>query len=185
MEDKSQKRSFINNKKGNGCIIAFFIIFLIIFVPLLIELISNNIENSNKAKHEATLIKEGNVKSASDVINEIMEILKNKDEAKLEEYLSEDFAYSDNDRNYSKHIKGFIDDLTIYSTSYEIERKENDIKGKETYRVYWNVVEENRDNGVDKTSQYYCLQKMTITLVRVVKENVITYDIEKIILTDN
>ena len=185
MKEKSQKKDFINNKKGNGCIIVFFIIFLIIFVPLLIKLVSNNIEDSNKAKHEATLIEEGKVKSASDVINDIMEILKSKDEAKLEEYLSEDFVYLDNDRNQSKYINSFIDDLTIYSTSYEIERRGNDIKDKETYRVYWNVVEKNRDNGIDKTSQYYCLQQITIMLVRVVKEDIITYDIEKIILTDN
>lgn len=185
MEDKSQKRCFINNKKGNGCIIAFFIIFLIIFIPLLVQLISNNIENSNKAKHETALIEEGKVKSASDVMDEIMEILKSKDEVKLEGYLSENFTYFDNDGNNSKYINSFIDDLAIYSTSYEIERRGNDIKDKETYRVYWNVVEKNRDNGIDKTSQYYCLQKITIMLTRVVKEDIITYDIEKIILTDN
>ena len=66
-----------------------------------------------------------------------------------------------------------------------MDERENSIEDKATYRIYWNVVEENKKNGIDKDSEYYCLQKITIILKRIVKEDIITYDIEKIILTDN
>lgn len=179
-------KNLSNDKnKGLGCAITLLILVAIIFIPLIINTISDSIESDNEAKHEAQLIEEGKTKSANDVINEIAEILKNCDEAKLKEYVAENFEYSDNDRNHSKYIDNFLRDLSIYSSSYEIERRGNDIKDKETYRIYWNIVEENRDNGVDKTSQYYCLQKITIMLKRVIKEDIITYEIEKIILTDN
>lgn len=174
-----------DKNKGLGCAITLLILAAIIFIPLIINTISDSIESDKEARHEVQLIEEGKTKSASDVINEIMEILKNRDETKLEEYLAENFIYSDNDNNQSKYIDNFLSDLSIYSSSYEIERRGNEIQDKETYRIYWNIVEENRDNGVDKTSQYYCLQKITMMLKRVIKEDIITYEIEKIILTDN
>lgn len=184
MEDKKEKQT--NGSNGEGCAIGLLIIFLIIFIPTVIGFITNSVETSSKAKHETKLIEEGKVESAEIVINEIVEKIKGKESRNLNSYLADDFSYYDKDNYEHKYIYSFYDDLQILSTNYEIERRgdtsKNDIV---TYRIYWNVVEENKSNGIDKTSQYYCLQKITIMLKRVVKENEITYEIEKIILTDN
>lgn len=83
-------------------LIVFLIIFLLIFLPILIGLVSNNIEYTNQSKHEEKLIKEGKVKTHSDVINEIVDILKKRDEEKLKEYLSSDFNYWDDNNTESK-----------------------------------------------------------------------------------
>lgn len=175
-----------NKKNTNGGLIFLLIFLLIIFVPILVWLTSDNIKNANQVKHEEKLIEEGKIKTSNEVINEIIEILKNKDENKLKEYLSENFIYSDNDRSQSKYIHDFINDLTyLIKDNYEIEKRGNNLEDKETYRIYWNVVEENKKKEIDKTSKYYCLQKITIILKRVIKQDIITYEIEKIILTSN
>lgn len=150
----------------------------------MIGLISNNIKSSNKEKHEALLIEEGKIKTDSEVINEIIEILIERNGRKLEEYLSYEFVYVDNDRHESKYVGSFWTDLNyLVEDNYDIEKRANDIKDEETYRIYWNVVEQNK--GLGRANQYYCLQKITIILEKIVKEDIITYEIEKIILTDN
>lgn len=179
MEEKKQA----NKNDGTGCAIVLFIIFLIIFVPILIGLVSNNVEKSNQAKHEAKLIEEGKTKTHNEIINEIMQILKNKEKEQLEKYLSKDFTYYDNNNMEHRFLDSFISDLQIYTSSYEIERR-GDINKYDTatYWIYWNVVEKNKINGVDKADTNYCLQRIYIYLKRVVKEDTITYEIEKIIL---
>ena len=62
-----------------------------------------------------------------------------------------------------------------------MQKRENDFEDKETYRIYWNT----NKLVTDKTNNLYSLQKITVVLNRVVKEDIITYEIEKIILTDN
>ena len=178
--EKTEKQ---NN--GTGCLIVFFVIFLLIFVPILIGVISNNIENSNKVKHEQRLIEDGKIKTHNEVINEILEILKSRNETKLKEYLADDFTYYDNNNIEHKYLSSFFEDLKIFHLNYEIEQRGNDIKNQETYRIYWNVIEENKKRGIKKQEQYYCLQKITIILERAVKADEITYEIKKIILTDN
>lgn len=177
-----EKQTQDNN---NSLLIVLFIIFLLIFLPILIGLVSNNIEKTKQAKHEETLIAEGKVKTHNEVINEIVEIFKSRDKEKIKEYLSEDFVYYDNNNVEHKYITSFFEELKIYSSIYESERR-GDINqdDRATYRIYWNVVEENKKRGVDKTSQYYCLQTITVMLERVVKEDKITYEIEKIILKE-
>nr|DAS27210.1 MAG TPA: hypothetical protein [Caudoviricetes sp.] len=177
-----------NENKGTSTtanLIILLIIFLLICSPILIKLISNNIKNANQAKHEERLLEEGKIKTHNEVMNEIVEILKDKDKEKIKNYSAIDFVYYDNNNIEHKYINSFWDDLSIYITSYEIEERENSTEDKVTYRIYWNVVEENKKKGIDKTNQYYCLQKITIILKRAVKENEITYEIEKIILTNN
>lgn len=175
-----------NDKKNTeGYLIIFLIIFLLIFLPILIRLISNNINTSNQVKHEAKLVEEGKIKTHNEVINEIIEILKNKNNDNLREYISNDFVYYDNDNIAHRYISDFLQDLKILSSTYEIERRgDTNLNDLTTYRIYWNIVEENKKRGIDKTNSYYCLQKITIMLKRVVKENEITYEIEKIILKD-
>ena len=149
MEEKQQIQANKNN--GSGCAIVLFIVFLLIFAPMLIGLISNNIETSNQAKHEAKLIEYGKTKTHNQVIDEIVEMLKNKDAGKLKEYLADDFIYYDNDNIEHKYISSFFEDLKIHTTSYEIERR-GDISANDwaTYRIYWNIVEENKEEVIEE-----------------------------------
>jgi len=175
------------NNNATGCVIVFFIIFLIIFVPILIGLVSNNIEKSNQTKHEAKLIEEGKTKTHDEVINEIVEIFKNKnkDKEKLNGYLATDFIYYDNENIEHKYISSFFEDLNIYTTSCELERR-GDTSSNDwaTYRIYWNVVEENKKRGIKRQEHGYCLQTITIMLKKTIKQDIITFEIEKIILKD-
>lgn len=167
-----------------GCMIALVVIFAIVIFMIITNLVGENIEYEQNVKHEQQLIQEGKVKSHKEVINEIVEILKNKEENKIKEYIAEDFVYYNDNNTESKYISNLFRDLQILSSKYEIEKRGNSIKDKETYLIYWNVVEANRDKGVQKSDNNYCLQRINIYLKKVVKEDLITYEIEKIILRD-
>lgn len=175
-----------DNKNGNGtgCLIIILIIVAIIFIPIIFNTLKESNESLQKTKLEGKLIEEGKVKTYDKTINEILEILKNKDENKLKEYLSNDFLYYDNNNRESKYITAFFRDLKILSSEYDIERRGDTSRDDVvTYRIYWNVVNGNKSLG--RTSQYYCLQKVTIMLKRIVKQDIITYEVDKIILKDN
>ncbi len=173
------------DKKSNGlgrCIVVLILV-TIIFVPIIVGTISNSIQSSKAEKHEQQLIEEEKVKAAEEVIYELAEIFKNKDENKIKEYLAEDFSYYDNENIKHKYPSSFLKDLNVLTSSYDIEKKENSIQDEETYRIYWNVVEVNKKWG--RESQYYCLQRITVILKRVIKENIITYEVEKLVLNNN
>lgn len=180
MEEEKQK-----SPKSNytGCLIAFFIMLIIIFIIIAIGMTSTTSKEQDEINHENELISQGKTKNASEIIEEVAELLKNRDMIKFNEYLSDNFIYLGKNNYESKTIDKLFTDLQYLSSSYDIEERGNDLEDKETYRIYWNVVEQNKNLG--RTNQYYCLQKITITLKKVVKEDVITYEIEKIILTDN
>lgn len=174
-----------NEKQGIGCIIAFLFLFTIIVIPIIISMISNTIKDVKETKHESQLISEGKSKAHKEVINEIIESLKSKDEIQMKEFLAKDFIYYDSEHIEHKYISDFFKDLKNLSSSYEIERR-GDVNQSETatYWIYWNVVEKNKIMGIHKSDTNYCLQRIYVYLNRVVKENEITYEIEKIILKD-
>ena len=179
------------NKKNSKNEIWIFVLVILIIVSIMagsiiIGTISNSIKSSTESKHEEMLIKDGKTKTSNEVIDEIIELLKNKNESELEKYLSDNFIYYDNNNYGHKYLSYFLDDLGIYTTSYEIERRNDTFQDDiATYKVYWNVVEENKNKGIDKTNQYYCLQKIAVILRRIVKQDIITYEIEKIVLINN
>lgn len=178
---EEDKKEIQEQKNGKVVYLILFIIFIVVLIPF-ISIASQSVENLNKSKHEAKLIEEGKTKTQDEVINEIIEMLKCKDEEELKQYLSEEFRYYDNDNKEYKYTTNFFRDLGTLTSNYETEQRSNDIKDKETYRIYWNVVEKNKEYGVKRGEQYYCLQTITIMLKRVVKQDEITYQIEKIIL---
>lgn len=172
----------MNNKVALIVGVLILILVLLIFIPALLE----RQKELELLQHEEQLIRQGKVKNDRDVINAIVEILKERNESKLQQYLASNFLYYDNNNIEHKYISDFWDDLQyLVDDQYDIEKRENSVEDKETYIIYWNEVEENKKNGINKSSEYYCLQKITIILKRIVKEDIITYDIEKIILTDN
>lgn len=165
-----------------GGLIVFLIIFLLIFAPILIGLISNNIENRKKVEHEEKLIEEGKVETADTIINQIIEILEDRDKEKINQYLSKDFVYYNNDNIESKFISGFWNDLKYYTGKHYIEQR-GDTSNEEskTFWIYWDIPEQ------IEYKQYadYSLQKICIYMKRVVKEDSITYEINQIILKNN
>ena len=114
-------------------------------------------------------------------MNEIIEILKSRKEEDLKKYLTEDFVYINNDSYESKYISGFWNDLKYFTGKYYLEKRGNSIKDEETYWIYWDIPKE---LTYEQYSQY-SLQRIFVYLKRTVKENVITYKINKIILRDN
>lgn len=79
-------------------------------------------------------------------------------------------------------ITSFWNDLQyIVEDKCAWERRGNSTEDGRTYIIYWNT----NEGIIDKSDSLYCLQKITIMLKKVVKEDIITYNIEKIILTDN
>lgn len=180
MEEK--KKINFTKGKGLGYIVALLVVVLFVFILMIRE----PLKEQGRLDKEKQLIEEGKTKTHNEVINEIIEILRDKKESELKKYLADSFKYYNNDKIESKYISGFLKDLDILSSSYDIERRGDTHQDSVvTYRIYWNVVEENKKKGIDKTDRYYCLQRITIMLKRIVNENEITYEIEKIILTDN
>ena len=116
----------------------------------------------------------------------IVEILKKRDEDRLEQYFAEGFIYYDNNNNVEyKYLDNFWIDLTTYISSYEIEKKDDaNEENLEAYEVYWNIVEANKNIGIDKTDKNYCLQRIRIILKKVVMKDFITYKLNRIVLTN-
>ena len=125
----------------------------------------------------------GKTVSSVTVINEIIETLKTRQEDNLKKYLANDFKYYDNNNMEHKYVSSFIEDLKLLISTYDLERR-GDASSNDwaTYRVYWNVVEENKANGIKREERGYCLQTITIMLKKATKQDVITYEIEKIVL---
>ena len=69
----------------------------------------------------------------------------------------------------------------IVENNYTWEKRNNSIEDEETYTIYWNT----NKGIINKSDRLYCSQKITIILRKAVNEEIITYEIGKIILTDN
>lgn len=166
-------------KKRN---IIVFIAFLLVVILTLVSLMSKNIKASKQEKHEQKLIQEGNVVDSNKFIEEIVEILKNRDEEKLKKYLSSDFNYWDNNNTESKYIYNFWSDLKFYTGKHYIEER-GDVTDQnyKTFWIYWDIPEQLEY----KQYSQYSLQKICIDIRKVVKENIITYEINQIILKNN
>lgn len=164
----------------------FWIIAFIFIILSIIMYIGYNITSTSTQSNQ-----EKQIKTSDEVLNEIIEILKNNRsvgydaENILESYLSDDFNYISPTNYNSKFVSGFLSDVKICFSSYETEKR-GDIYQDDTvtYRIYWNIVEENKARGVNKAERGYCLQTINIYLKKVTKENLITYEIERIILNN-
>jgi len=172
-------------KENKNSRICYCVIILILVAIIFIPIISNSIKEYKTQKHIEQLIANGKVKKPEEVLNEIIEALKGKNEKQIEEYIADEFKYYNRNNSESISISSLLMDLQVLASSYEIERRGNINKDEYiTYYIYWNVVEQNKNSGVNKAEQYYCLQKIHIYLKKIVKEDIITYEIEKIRLLD-
>lgn len=170
----------MEEKKNNKFI---WIIGGIILLIILLISVTNFLENKKELDviaHERELIQEGKVEASEEIVREIAEILKNREEDALEQYLTEDFSYWKNGETQS--IDDFWNDLNyLVENKYSIEERGNSIEDEETWFIYWNT----NESITDKSSDLYCLQEIRIYLKRVVEEEFITYKIERIILNNN
>lgn len=174
MEEKKVK----NNDKT--FIIISVVIMAVIFIPIIIGLISSSASESREFNHETKLIQEGKSESPSKVLDKIINDLKDRKKEEFKKLLTEDFVYCNNG-NKIKKISNFWDDLKKYEGKYYTEQRGNSIKNHETYWIYWNIPEKTNYNEYTENYQ----QRIMIYLKKVVKEDIITYEIEKIILKDN
>lgn len=159
-----------------------FIAFLLVVILTLVSLMSKNIKVSKQEKQEQKLIQEGNVVDSNKFMEELVEILKKRDEEKLKDYLSSDFSYYNNNNTESKYINNFWSDLKFYTgKSYIEERGDTLNQENKTFWIYWDIPEQLEY----KQYSQYSLQKICIYMRRIVKEDIITYEINQIILKNN
>lgn len=159
-----------------------FIAFLLVVILTLVSLMSKNIKVSKQEKQEQKLIQEGNVVDSNKFMEELVEILKKRDEEKLKDYLSSDFSYYNNNNTESKYINNFWSDLKFYTgKSYIEERGDTLNQENKTFWIYWDIPEQLEY----KQYSQYSLQKICIYMRRIVKEDIIIYEINQIILKNN
>lgn len=159
-----------------------FIAFLLVVILTLVSLMSKNIKVSKQEKQEQKLIQEGNVVDSNKFMEELVEILKKRDKEKLKDYLSSDFSYYNNNNTESKYINNFWSDLKFYTgKSYIEERGDTLNQENKTFWIYWDIPEQLEY----KQYSQYSLQKICIYMRRIVKEDIITYEINQIILKNN
>ena len=111
-----------------------------------------------------------------------MKLLTKDIEEKLKEYLSSDFNYWDDNNTESKYVYKFWSDLKFYTGKHYIEER-GDITDTnyKTFWIYWDIPEQLEY----KQYSQYSLQKICIYMRKVVKEDIITYEINQIILKNN
>lgn len=169
----------MEEKKNNNFIWTIGGIILLIILLISVANFLENKKELDVIAHERELIQEGKVEASEEIVREIAEILKNREEDALEQYLTEDFSYWKNGETQS--IDDFWNDLNyLVENKYSIEERENSIEDEETWFIYWNT----NESITDKSSDLYCLQEIRIYLKRVVEEEFITYKIERIILNN-
>ena len=162
--------------KEKSKIIKYIIIGIAIIAIIIFTILYDDIKELNDTKHKTELIQQGKIESSYSIINEIIQVLKEKDSSKLDEYLNDDIEYWKDDKE--KNINSFLQDIDkIEDNNWKIEQRNNSIDNQETYLIYWNT---NKD-----IINIECSQKITFILEEVVKSDTITYEIKKIILINN
>ena len=180
------KTNFVNSERNNnnsnkvvwitGLIIL--ILVLLLFIPKLVD----DKKELDELKYEGQLIQEGKVVSDTEVINEIVNILKERKKEQLNSYITADFTYVNNNGIESNSLYNFWNDLDyLVEDNYDIEKRGSSIQNEETYFVYWNT----NNKVIDRNDNMYCLQELRIYLKKVVETDRITYKVYRIILTDN
>lgn len=157
-----------NNKTTIIVGVILLIITLIIFVPGLIK----DKKSLDTSKLEYNLILEGKTISSREIAEKFLEQIKNKNYEEAKKYLANDcefYNYSFTNTNVNS-LDFCLEKLEDYSTS-RIELRGNGIKGEESYRIYWNE---------ESTSQI-----ITIQMRKKVTNEVVTYEIIKIMFNQN
>lgn len=149
---------------------AVLLVFcLLIFVPGAID----SKKELDTAKLEYNLIQEGKTVSAEDISEKFAILLSKKKYDEASTYLSEDCKLVDSDGHERVKLDYCLEELNKYS-SHVIEKRGNDLKDQKTYRILWN------GTSYENTSQI-----ITLYLKKKVKSNEVTYEIFRVIFTNN
>lgn len=178
------KKIFANSERNNSNKIAWItgLIILILVLSLFIPKLVDDKKELDELKYEGQFIQEGKVVSDTEVINEIVNILKERKKEQLNSYITADFTYINNNEIESNNLYNFWNDLDyLVEDNYDIEKRGSSIQNEETYFVYWNT----NNKVIDRNDNMYCLQELRIYLKKVVETDRITYKVYRIILTDN
>ena len=104
----------MGKENKNKVVLIAGVVILVIIILLFIPSLLNDKKELDELEYEGKLIQEGKVVSDTEVINEIVNILKERNENELNQYITTDFEYwKDREATNNKFI---LDRLTI---SYE------------------------------------------------------------------
>lgn len=163
----------MENKSNNKAIWIFgavlLILVLIIFIPGLVK----DMKSLETSKQEYNLINESKTISAKDITEQFATLLSNERYEEANQYLSEDCEMFDSKNHKRVKLEYCLEDLRNY-ISYTIEKRSNDLKNEETYRILWNGTK------YENTKQI-----ITLNLRKKVKSDEVTYEIFRVIFTDN
>lgn len=163
----------MENKSDNKAIwifgAALLIIVLIIFIPGLVK----DMKSLETSKQEYNLVGEGKSIPVSDIVEDFAKLISQKDYVEASKYLSEDKTLLDSNNIERVKLEYCFEKLSPH-TSHNIEKRGNDLKNEETYRIFWNGTK------YENTKQI-----ITLNLRKKVKSNEVTYEIFKVIFTDN
>lgn len=135
-------------------------ITLIIFVPGIIE----DKKVLDTSKLEYNLIMEGKYVSDLETVQGFAEALHSNSISDAKQYLSDNCEIYDTNNNKCS-FEEFISNIST-TTYYRYEKRSNDLKNEETYRIYWN-------NGNEI---------QTIILQKVISNEKVYYEIVKCII---
>lgn len=159
----------IDNKFLWICGTVILIIILILFVPGLLE----DKKALDLSKQEYNLIKEGKTVTARDIAEEFANLLSVKKYDETSKYLSNDCKLIDSNNKERVKLEYCLEKLVTYN-SYTIEKRGNDLKDQETYRILWNGTNYSNTNQI-----------ITLYLKKKITTDQRTYEIFRIIFTDN
>ena len=162
-----------DNRENKNFIIIIGIVLIVIILIIFLPGIIKEQKKLETSKLEYKLLQEGKTINSDEIIKEIVEILKDRDEEKLKEYLSSDFKYWNNNNIESKYIYNFWSDLKFYTGKHYIEERGDTLNQEnKTFWIYWDIPEQLEY----KQYSQYSLQKICIYMRRIVKEDIITYE---------
>lgn len=148
---------------------TILVIVLMIFLPGLFE----SKKSLDTVKHEYNLIEEGKTVTAREITEEFTKLLSVKNYDEANKYLSNDCKLIDSNNTERVKLEYCLEKLAVYN-SYTIEKRGNDLKNQETYRILWNG-----------TTYENTKQIITLNLRKKVNKQEITYEIIRVIFTDN
>lgn len=154
-------------KSTNKILLILGIVFLIIILAIFIPSILKDKKTLDTSKLEYNLINEGKYISDLETVQKFAEALHSNSIFDAKQYLSNNCEiYDTNNKKctFEEHIANLST-----TTYYKYEKRSNDLKNQETYRIYWN----------DGT------EIQTIILQKVINEEKVYYEIVKCIIIIN
>lgn len=102
----------MGKENKNKVVLIAGVVILVIIILLFIPSLLNDKKELDELEYEGQLIQEGKVVSDTDVINEIVKVLKERNANRLNQYITTDFEYWRNRK--ATNNKFILDRFTIF-----------------------------------------------------------------------